>query len=110
MKLSSRFSCKSYSALTLSKSTAANSPSVCVTFHRKDLWWADGISEGLRLVKNITSLVDQQTQGYISNLQNLRRSLLGQASTSAAVMVYRVFDKLGDVGKTRGPALVFPFQ
>ena len=45
------------------------------------------------------SLVDQQATDYIANLQSLRRNLLGQASTSAAVMVYRVFDQLEDLGK-----------
>ena len=57
-------------------------------------------SQGVRLVKNIASLVDQQAQDYIANLQDLRRSLRGQASTTAAVMVYRVFEKLEDVGKS----------
>ena len=55
---------------------------------------------GVRLVKNITSLVDQQARDYIVTLQDLRRSLHGQASTTAAVVVCRVFDKLEDVGKS----------
>src|SRR5713101_3814063 len=58
------------------------------------------VSQGVRLVKNITSLVDQQARDFIANLQDLRRSLLGQASTTAAVIVCRVFDKLEDVGKS----------
>jgi hypothetical protein len=58
------------------------------------------MSQGVRLVKNITSLVDQQAQDYIANLQDLRRSLRGQASTTAAVMVCRVLDKLEDAGKS----------
>ena len=58
------------------------------------------LPQGVRLVKNIMSLVDQQAQDYIANLQDLRRSLRGQASTTAAVVVCRVFDKLEDVGKS----------
>ena len=58
------------------------------------------VYKGVRLVKNITSLVDQQARDYIVNLQDLRRSLRGQASTTAAVIVCRVFDKLEDVGKS----------
>ena len=56
--------------------------------------------KGVRLVKNIMSLVDQQARDYIANLQDLRRSLCGQASATAAVVVCRVFDKLEDVGKS----------
>src|SRR6266849_10606105 len=58
------------------------------------------LHKGVRLVKNIMSLVDQQARDYIATLQDLRRSLRGQASTIAAVMVCRVFDKLEDVGKS----------
>src|SRR6266852_836023 len=58
------------------------------------------LHKGVRLVKNITSLVDQQARDYIVNLQDLRRSLRGQASTTAAVVVCRVLDKLEDVGKS----------
>ena len=57
------------------------------------------VFQGVRLVKNITSLVDQQAQDYIVNSQGLRRSLHGQASTTAVVVVCRVSDKLEDVGK-----------
>ena len=64
------------------------------------------VSQGVRLVKNITSLVDQQARNYIANLQDLRRSLHGQASTTAAVMVCHVFDKLEDVGKSIWSCLV----
>jgi len=55
--------------------------------------------EGMRFIRDIMSLVDQQARDYIANLQDLRRNLCGQASINAAVMVYRVFDKLEDVGK-----------
>ena len=55
--------------------------------------------EGMRFIRDIMSLVDQQAQDYIANLQDLRRTLRGQASINAAVMVYRVFDKMEDVGK-----------
>ena len=61
------------------------------------------VSQGVRLIKNIMSLVDQQAQDYIANLQDLRRSIHGQASTTAAVVVCRVLDKLEDVGKSIGP-------
>ena len=61
------------------------------------------VSQGVRLIKNIMSLVDQQAQDYIANLQDLRHSLHGQSSTTAAVVVCRVFDKLEDVGKSIGP-------
>ena len=65
----------------------------------------EGVSEGLRLIRDITSLVDEQARGYIASLQNLRHSLLGQAGTVAAVMVYRVFDKLEVIGKPTSPTL-----
>ena len=61
------------------------------------------VSQGVRLIKNIMSLVDQQAQDYIVNLQDLRRSLHGQASTTAAVVVCRVLDKIEAVGKSIGP-------
>ena len=51
-------------------------------------------------MRDIISMVDQQALEYINNLQDLRRSLRGQASIAAAVMVYRVFDKVEDVGKS----------
>ena len=51
-------------------------------------------------IRDIISLVDKQAQEYIANLQDFRRSLYGQTSTSAAVMVYRVFDKLDNVGES----------
>ena len=68
------------------------------------------VSQGVRLVKNITSLVDQQARDYIANLQDLRRSLRGQASTTAAVMVCRVFHKLKDVGESFFIPLVFQLR
>ena len=57
-------------------------------------------------MKNIMSLVNQQAQDYIFTLQDLRRSLHEQASTSAAVVVHRVFDKLEDVGKSIRPFFI----
>ena len=58
------------------------------------------VFQGVRMIKNIVSLVDKQAQDYIANLQALRHSLYGQASTSASVMVYRVFDKLDNLGES----------
>ena len=58
-------------------------------------------------MRDIISMVDQQALEYIANLQGLRRSLRGQASIVAAVMVYRVFDKVEDVGKS--PHSFLPF-
>jgi hypothetical protein len=57
------------------------------------------VFQGVRLIRDIISLVEKQAQDYIANLQALRRSLYGQTSTSAAVMVYRVFDKLDGLGE-----------
>ena len=53
-------------------------------------------AEGLRLIRDIASLVDQQAQEYIASLRSLHCNLLGQAI--AVVMVYHVFDKLEDLG------------
>ena len=107
MTLLSRFSYKSFNARISSRNTAASIHLVCATTHLKDSSsHVDGIPKGLRLVRDITSLVDQQARDYISNLQDLRRSLLGQAGTVAAVMVYRVFDKLEDLGKRTSSILI----
>jgi hypothetical protein len=57
------------------------------------------VFQGVRLIRDIISLVEKQAQDYIANLQALRHSLYGQTSTSAAVMVYRVFDKLDNLGE-----------
>src|SRR6266849_5362903 len=51
-------------------------------------------------MRDIISVVDQPAKEYTANLQGLRRSLRGQASIASAVMVYRVFDKVEDVGKS----------
>ena len=58
------------------------------------------VFQGVRLIRDIISLVDKQAQDYIANFQALRRSLDVQMSTSAAVMVYRVFDKLDNLGES----------
>ena len=58
------------------------------------------IFQGVRMITNIVSLVDKQAQDYAANLQALRQSLYGQTSTSASVMVYRVFDKLDKLGRS----------
>ena len=58
------------------------------------------VFQGVRLMRDIISLVDKQAQDYIANFQALRHSLYGQTSTSAAVMVYRVFDKLDNLGES----------
>ena len=52
---------------------------------------------GVRLLRDTTSLVDQQAKDYIDALQKLRRSLNDHASTSAAATIYRVFGKIEDI-------------
>ena len=78
---------------------------MCATTH-STVSHIEGVSQGLRLVRDITSLVDEQARGYIASLQNLRHSLLGQAGTVAAVMVYRVFDKIEAIGKPTSSILI----
>ena len=57
----------------------------------------DCIYLGGRLLRDTTSLVDQQAKDYIDALQKLRRSLNDHASISAAATIYRVFGKIEDI-------------
>lgn len=60
----------------------------------------DSPYSGGRLLRDMTSAVDQQAREYIDSLQNLRRSLHDNANVSAAVTVYRVFGKVNAIGTT----------
>ena len=57
------------------------------------------VYSGGRLLRDMTSLTDQQAKGYIDNLQKLRSSLSEHANVSAAVMVHRVCGELQNIGK-----------
>jgi hypothetical protein len=54
---------------------------------------------GGRLLRDMTSLADQQAKEYIDNLQKLRSSLSEHANVSVAVMVHRVCGELQYIGR-----------
>jgi len=64
----------------------------------------EGVFSGGRLLRNLTSPVDQPAKDYIRSFQNLRRSLHEHASVSAAV--HRTFGELETIG--RPFRLLFP--
>jgi hypothetical protein len=54
---------------------------------------------GGRLLRDMTSLVEKDTNDYIDNLQQLRRCLGEHASVSAAVLVHRVCGQVQAIGR-----------
>ena len=57
------------------------------------------VYSGGRLLRDMTSLVDQQAKEYIDNLQKLRGGLSEHVNVSAAVMVHRVCGELQNIGR-----------
>ena len=62
----------------------------------------DGLmgSQGVRAIKEY-----KQARDYIADLQDLWLSLHGEVCPSTAVIVYRVFDKLEDIGNPIRPSI-----
>ena len=96
--LFSRFYCKLFSVPTSSRNIVASGVLVCVNAHPENLMFTRVYSGG-RLLRDMTSLVDQQAKEYIDNLQKLRSSLSEHANVSAAVMVHRVCGELQNIGR-----------
>ena|ERR1700733_9259874 len=94
----SRFYYKSFNAPTSSRNIVASGVLVCVNAHPENLMFTRVYSGG-RLLRDMTSLVDQQAKEYIDNLQKLRSSLSEHANVSAAVMVHRVCGELQNIGR-----------
>ena len=56
------------------------------------------VYSGGRLLRDMTSLADQQAKEYIDNLQKLRSSLREHANVTTALMVHRVCGELKNIG------------
>ena len=65
---------------------------------------------GGRLLRDMTSLADQQAKDYIENLQKLRSSLSEHANVSTAVMVHRVCGELQNIGRAIPSSSHLPFN
>ena len=108
--LFSRFYYKLFSAPTSSRNIVASGVLVCMNTHPEVLLFFTRVYLGGRLLRDMTSLVDQQAKEYIDNLQKLRSSLSEHADVSAAVMVHRVCGELQNIGRAIPSFSHLPFN